>query len=142
MSTVTVHALSSGHLTLPERFFIDPADQEAKRTVPSLSFLIRHHSPSTGQATNILFDLGLRRSVPLYPEIVQKHCATRQPLSTTPDIVESLAKGGLTPDDIDYIILSHVHYDHVGYPRDFSNPKTKSRSAWLGGRSQTTRYLT
>ena len=46
-------------------------------------------------------------------------------MSTDPDVIKSLAKGGLTVDDIDYVMLSHVHYDHVGMPSDFSNPKTK-----------------
>jgi hypothetical protein len=58
-------------------------------------------------------------------------------MSTDPDVTKSLARGGLTPNDIDYVIYSHVssgvhpacgrritrlrqvHWDHVGEPRDF-----------------------
>ena len=46
-------------------------------------------------------------------------------MSTHPDVVASLAAGGLTPDEIDYIVLSHVHWDHVGMPSDFQGPHTR-----------------
>ncbi|ORY14065.1 AhpD-like protein [Clohesyomyces aquaticus] len=119
-ATVSLYALSCGHLTLPEYQFVHPVEQTARKTVPSLSFLIQHRNPNNGIHTNIVFDLGLRRDIKRYAEPIQKHVATRQPLSTDPDAVKSLAKGGLNPDDIDYVIYSHVHWDHIGEPRDFA----------------------
>ena len=112
-ATVQVHALQAGHLTLPERFFVHPASDTARRTVPSLSFLIQHEDPISRKVTRVLLDLGLRRCVERYPEPIQKHISTRQPLTTDPDVTKSLATGGLGPDDIDYVIYSHVHWDHV-----------------------------
>ena len=106
--TVQVHALQAGHLTLPERFFVRPASDTARRTVPSLAFLIQHIDPETSRVTRILLDLGIRRDTTRYPEPIQRHIDTRQPLSTDPDVVKSLAAGGLAPDDIDYVIYSHV----------------------------------
>jgi len=105
---VQVHALSAGHLTLPERYFVHPASETARRSVPSLSFLIQHRHPVTKKVTRIVFDLGLRRNIERYSEPIRRHAATRQPLSTDPDVVKSLAAGGLTPNDIDYVIYSHV----------------------------------
>ena len=125
MTTATVHALDGGHLTVPEHAFITPADPEAKTYVPSLCFLIQHTHASTSKTTRVVFDLGLRRDLTLYPEVLQKHVESRRPISTEPDVVASLKSGGLTVDDIDTVILSHVHYDHVGYPKDFTNPSTK-----------------
>src|SRR5687767_2398350 len=29
-------------------------------------------------------------------------------------LLESLAKAGLAPDDVDVIVLSHLHFDHAG----------------------------
>ncbi|EHY56583.1 hypothetical protein HRR83_002333 [Exophiala dermatitidis] len=141
MSTVSVHALSTGHITIPERFFVDPADPTAKRTVPSLSFLIQHTDGKTGKLTRLVFDLGMRRDLNLYPSVLRDHLASRQPISTEPDVVASLAAGGLGVDDIDYVILSHVHYDHVGLPSDFTNEKTKfivgnGALDLLGGKTQ------
>jgi glyoxylase-like metal-dependent hydrolase (beta-lactamase superfamily II) len=138
-ATVSVHVLSCGHFTLPEYQFVHPVSREARKTVPSLAFLIEHEQAFTGKTTRVVFDLGLRKDITRYAAPIQKHIETRQPLSTDPDVTKSLAKGGLTPADIDYIIYSHVskkhdqpllalslinmiqvHWDHIGEPRDFS----------------------
>ncbi|GAW19415.1 hypothetical protein ANO14919_089020 [Xylariales sp. No.14919] len=119
LPTVELHALSAGHFTLPEEQFVQPATPGARKTVPSLSFLIQHRDPATGDVTRIVFDLGLRRVVERYSRPIQRHLATRQPLTTDPDVVKSLEAGGLTPNDIDFVLYSHVHWDHVGEPRDF-----------------------
>lgn len=105
---VQVHALSAGHLTLPERHFVSPASETARSTVPSLSFLIQHDDSDTGKTTRIVFDLGLRRDLKRYSEPIRKHAETRRPLSTDPDVVKSLRAGGLTPDDVDFVMYSHV----------------------------------
>lgn len=107
VATVCVHALSCGHFTLPEHQFVKPSNLEARRTVPSLAFLIQHKN-RTGSVTRILFDLGLRKDLKRYPLPIQKHTENRRPIETSPDVVQNLAKGGLTPDDIDYVIYSHV----------------------------------
>lgn len=115
---VSIHALAAGSLTLPERFFVQPVnDPDARKSVPSLSFLIQHESET--QATRILFDLGIRRDLLAYSPQICKHLATRQPVVSRPDVVESLASGGLHPSDIDIVMLSHVHWDHIGTPSDF-----------------------
>lgn len=105
---VSVHALDCGHFSLPEYQFVHPVSREARKTVPSLGFLIQHHNVDSGEVTRIVFDLGLRRDIKRYAPPIQKHVETRQPMTTDPDVVKSLAKGGLTPDDIDYVIYSHV----------------------------------
>ncbi|KAK3329828.1 AhpD-like protein [Apodospora peruviana] len=118
-ATVQVHVLSAGHFSLPEEQFVSPASHAARSTVPSLCFLIQHTSAVTGKTTRVVFDLGLRRDTNRYSEPIRRHVATRQPMSTDPDVVKSLAAGGLTPEDINYVIYSHVHWDHVGEPLDF-----------------------
>lgn len=107
-ATVSVHALDAGHFSLPEYQFVHPVSRDARKTVPSLAFLIQHQNVQNGKVTRIVFDLGLRRDIRRYAPPIQKHVETRQPMSTDPDVVKSLAKGGLTPDDIDYVLYSHV----------------------------------
>jgi hypothetical protein len=104
---VQVHALSGGRFSLPEEQFVKPATSGARKTVPSLCFLIRHTSPR-GLSTRIVFDLGLRRNIERYSDPIRGHVATRQPLTTDPDVVKGLQAGGLTPQDVDYVIYSHV----------------------------------
>jgi hypothetical protein len=107
-ATVQVHVLSAGHLTLPEKNFVHPAS-DSKSTVPSLVFLIQHENVDNGKTTRILFDLGLRRDLKRYSEPIQRHAATRQPISTDPDVAKSLNAGGLGPGDINFVIYSHVN---------------------------------
>ena len=114
---VTISALEAGQLTLPERLFVTDADPERRATVPSLSFLIRHG------ASNLVFDLGLKRDFSGYRAAQQHHIAQRQPTSVSPDAAESLRRGGLDPKDVDVVMLSHVHWDHVGTPSDFTNAR-------------------
>ncbi|KAK3985751.1 NAD binding domain of 6-phosphogluconate dehydrogenase-domain-containing protein [Cladorrhinum sp. PSN332] len=116
---VTVSALDAGHLTLPERLFVTDAVPDKRSTVPSLSFLIQH--PSHG---NIIFDLGIKRNIQGYTPAQQAHIAQRQPTITSPDCADSLrdSTNPLDPaGDISLVILSHVHWDHVGTPSDFPN---------------------
>lgn len=119
---MTVSALQGGSLTLPESLFVTPSDPQKRTTVPSLAFLLQHpldlaipgSTPST-----LLFDLGLKRDFSAYRSAQRAHIAQREPTSVTPDVAASLRAGGLEPADIDTVILSHVHWDHVGTPSDF-----------------------
>lgn len=123
---VTISALHSGALTLPSHRFITPTSPSARRTVPSLSFLIQHPAPDTAAdddnppPTRLLFDLGLRKPLSAYPSPIRKLIETRHPTSSDHDVVQSLARGRLSPDDVDWVILSHVHWDHIGTPSLFS----------------------
>ena len=69
--------------------------------------------------TRVLFDLGLRRELQNYPKPLRDHLVTRRPITTTPDVSKSLEMGGLSSREIDIVILSHVHWDHIGTPTDF-----------------------
>lgn len=122
--TVHVHALSAGHLTIPEEQFVSPCAEGARKTVPSLCFLIQHTRPGTNKTTRIVFDLGLRRDVNRYAAPIQRHIQTRQPMTTDPDVVKSLRKGGLSADDIDYVIYSHVG-NLIRHEHSYT-PKTRS----------------
>lgn len=85
-----------------------PASPGARKTVPSLSFLVQHTDPTTGEITRILFDLGIRREITRYAEPIQRHITTRLPVDTDPDVVKGLKAGGLEPDDVHFVIYSHV----------------------------------
>lgn len=118
---VTLSALDAGHLTLPEKLFVTDADPEKRATVPSLAFLIQHPSASNSlQTDKLVFDLGLKRDFSKYRRAQEEHIAQRQPTIVSPDAADSLRKGGLEPEDIDAVILSHVHWDHVGTSSDFT----------------------
>ena len=127
---VSVSPLEGGFITLPEKFFVSPADPHARKQVPSLSFLITHpgppppllqpfSTPVNKTPVCILFDLGLRRSASRYMPVQQVHLESRQPYRLEPGVATQLVEGGLEPENIDAVFLSHVHYDHHGDPEDF-----------------------
>lgn len=107
---------------MPEKLFVTDADPEKRATVPSLSFLIQHPSRlNPSKIDKLVFDLGLKRDFSCYREAQQHHMTQRQPTTVNPDATESLRKGGLDPKHVDTVILSHVHWDHVGTADDFPN---------------------
>lgn len=68
--------------------------------------LIQH--PTLG---NILYDTG---STPLHHTEHSKHVRENFPVTEFISIEDALAEKGLTPADIDILILSHLHFDHAG----------------------------
>ncbi|KAL3461033.1 beta-lactamase-like protein [Aspergillus heterothallicus] len=113
---IKLSLLPSGFLTLPSRFFCaDKHSSNERLLVPSMSFLLQHPS---GKKT--VFDLGIRRNLADYPDSIHPHLLTRQPINTVPDVCDSLRAGGIEPRQVDTVILSHVHYDHVGTPSAFT----------------------
>ncbi|EQB49865.1 metallo-beta-lactamase superfamily protein [Colletotrichum gloeosporioides Cg-14] len=115
---VSVSALRGGEFTLPSSRFVSGASPTERVLVPSLSFLIIQNCINNG-ARRILFDLGLRRDTGNYSEPIQRHLQSRKPILPLPDVRQSLLEGGLSPGSINQIVLSHVHWDHIGTPSDF-----------------------
>lgn len=122
---VKVAALNGGFLTLPERNFVNDPDPDKGTTVPSMCFLIEHPQRNSSTPTRVVFDLGIKRDLTKYAQpATQHHITTRQPVYSSADARSSLLSGGLDPaKDIDYVVLSHIHWDHIGLPSDYPNSK-------------------
>ncbi|KAI0642893.1 Metallo-hydrolase/oxidoreductase [Trametes meyenii] len=111
-----VSALEAGFLELRWRLFVEGAGPTESTMCPSLSFLLRH-SVSREYA---LFDLGIRRDLEVHPPAIQQLNAGR--VVTIPQTVhESLRKGGIAPQDVKTVVISHLHFDHVGDTSFFPN---------------------
>ncbi|KXN84495.1 N-acyl homoserine lactonase [Leucoagaricus sp. SymC.cos] len=112
----TVSALESGHLYVTNNLFINNPESDALERFPSLSFLLQHSSSNK----RLLFDLGIRKDWRNAPPKLLASIPPTFKVEVEQDVVESLAKGGLGPDDIDIVCLSHVHFDHCGHSPLFS----------------------
>lgn len=104
--------------------FVTDADPKATKLVPSMCFLIQHPQSNGRPAERIVFDLGIKRDMSQYPAGMQDHLEKRQAIVNLPDTKASLESGGLDlAKNIDYVILSHTHWDHIGMPTDY--PKSR-----------------
>ncbi|KAH7133870.1 hypothetical protein EDB81DRAFT_659472 [Dactylonectria macrodidyma] len=121
-SHVTISALRGGTFTLPKKLFVSGASDSEHTRVPSLAFLVVHH-PQAASPRRILFDLGLRRNTKDYTLPIQNHLRNRLPMQSLPDVRQSLLEGDLSCHEIDEVILSHVHWDHIGTPSDFAHAR-------------------
>lgn len=115
-------AYKDEHVTLtPE----EKIQNEKKRIIWPLNcycVLIQH--PKLG---NILFDTGIDSEWKTrWPE----NLAKGYPVHQSCDLKEKLKELSLYPDDIDMIILSHMHFDHVGNLRMFRGTKA-GKNVWV-----------
>ncbi len=69
-------------------------DEAANFLIPNCAFLVR------GQGRNVLVDTGAGGKIP--------------PFAGNGFVIESLHKVGLAPSDIDDVLMTHLHPDHVG----------------------------
>ncbi|KAK7050819.1 hypothetical protein VNI00_004930 [Paramarasmius palmivorus] len=110
----TISALQAGFMELKLDMLLDNAAPGSTLDAPSLSFLIQHPTNNT----KMLVDLGLRKDWENYTPFDVSICQNWD-VRVPQDVVESLRNGGLEPSQIDYICLTHVHFDHVCNPRFF-----------------------
>ena len=97
-------------------------------------FLI-HHEPSN---TQLLFDLGMRKNFKthLSPHLLKRLEPTGIQMSVERDVSEILEEHGVQPANIDTIIFSHHHFDHVG-----DTTKFPASTRLLVGPGYKARYL-
>ncbi|KAI0369400.1 Metallo-hydrolase/oxidoreductase [Pilatotrama ljubarskyi] len=111
-----VSALEAGLLELRLRLFVAGAGPTESAMCPSLSFCLRH----SVSGERLLFDLGIRRNLETHPPAVQQLNAGRR-VVVQQTVDESLRKGGVDPADVKTVIISHLHFDHVGDTSLFPN---------------------
>ncbi|PCH43491.1 Metallo-hydrolase/oxidoreductase [Wolfiporia cocos MD-104 SS10] len=113
-----VSALEAGFVDVPLAQIVDTASADEIARFPCLAFLLRH----SASQDPFIFDLGIPRnwaeslSRP-YLKLINKWYTIEVPQ----DAIESVQKGGYDPLSIAHICLSHIHFDHHGDPRPFTN---------------------
>ena len=88
--------------------------------LPIWSFLVR------GEGKNILVDTGLYEDEVISPPEFEQETGLEAKTMT-----EALADQGLSPEDIDTIILTHLHDDHCGTSELFTNAEFYVQKAEL-----------
>src|SRR5215468_5384836 len=104
-----LYAFSSGALTLGKGYLVNGAPMEPPIQVPVGFYVVKHPKG------NVLFDTGNNDKIITDPGYWGAAFNTLKPVNT-PDVAidVQLKKIDLTPDDITYVVVSHLHLDHGG----------------------------
>lgn len=104
-----LYAFSSGALTIGKGALVNNAPNDPPIQVPVGFFVIRHPKG------NVLFDTGNNDRIIKDPKYWGALYDALKPVNT-PDVAidVQLQKIGLKPDDIKYVVPSHLHLDHGG----------------------------
>lgn len=108
-----MHVLSGGRLRMRKSIYMPEADRSETIELPVSAFLIRHPQG------NVLFDTGCHPSVADGPEAAEARwgglAKFMTPISPPGEnVVSDLARLGLSCDDIEVVVCSHLHPDHCG----------------------------
>ncbi len=105
-----MHLLSGGRLRMRKNIFLPEAERSETIELPVPCVLLRHSQGS------VLFDTGCHPAVPDNPEARWGGLARLMTPIMRPgdNVVTALAGIGLTCDDIDVVVCSHLHPDHCG----------------------------
>ncbi|EIW80170.1 hypothetical protein CONPUDRAFT_165765 [Coniophora puteana RWD-64-598 SS2] len=106
-----------------------PKTSSERLEVPSLGFLLCH----SVSGKNIMYDLGMPRledlsTPPGFETFAHIYLGDEGKVSplrlftfeSDGCIHDSLKKGGAQPEEVDVIVISHLHWDHVGDARPFT----------------------
>ena len=105
-----MHLLSGGRLRMRKNIFQPDAERSETIELPVSCALLRHAQG------NVLFDTGCHPSVPEHPEARWGGLARLMTPIMPPgdNAITALAGIGLSCDDIDVVVCSHLHPDHCG----------------------------
>jgi len=106
---IRLYAFSSGALTLGKGILQNLAPIDPPILLPVGFYVVRH------PRGNVLFDTGNNDKLISDPNYWPPALQSLKP-AMTPDVAidVQLKKIGLTPDDITYVVVSHMHLDHGG----------------------------
>lgn len=116
----TIRPINTGYVTiLPKQYLYHhsavpfiPGISDDKADMPCFCYLVE------GDGKKILVDTGMADT-----ERANKyhHKGSFQPEGMS--VIDQLAKLGIKPEDIDIVILTHLHWDHIYYMNLFTNAK-------------------
>jgi glyoxylase-like metal-dependent hydrolase (beta-lactamase superfamily II) len=116
----SISLFRSGYCTAPG-FVVDPQRGKGRQTFYAVWALLRH--PTHGI---ILFDTGYAerfyQATKSWPEKLYA-LATPVTISKEEEVVQVLERAGIAASEVNYLLVSHFHADHIGGLLDFPEAK-------------------
>ncbi len=102
-STLTVHPLLLGEVELDQTFLMWASEPGTRRWIPTTAYLV------LGPEAPILVDASFR-------DATEFTAASGVPARRPPEqeLAPQLARHGLEPGDVGYVLHTHLHHDHTG----------------------------
>ncbi|EIW80177.1 hypothetical protein CONPUDRAFT_57904 [Coniophora puteana RWD-64-598 SS2] len=126
-----VSALDGGRLACPAWMILSgvPMTSSERLEVPSLGFLLSH----SASGKKVVYALGMPRledlsTLPGFETFAHIYLGDEGKVSplrlftfeSDGCVHDSLKKGGVQPEEVDVVVISHLHWDHVGDARPFT----------------------
>ena len=118
MSTLSIRPINTGFMIIPKSAFLHDSVYpyfdfpDIQRGTPVFSFLVE------GGDKPLLFDTGMSNTERAHK---YHYLTAEQPEGMS--IVDQLKTLGYEPEDIGYVVLSHLHWDHCYYMDRFTNAR-------------------
>jgi len=113
---IKLYVFSSGALTIGKGVLQNNAPMTPEIQVPVGFFVVTHPKG------NVLFDTGNNDKIITDPSYWGAAFTALKPVNTPEVAIDTqLQKIGLRPDDIKYVVVSHLHLDHGGNVAKFPN---------------------
>ncbi|GES60374.1 metallo-beta-lactamase superfamily protein [Aspergillus terreus] len=115
ISVKLINPVNAGPAIL-DRFMVPPVPGLGTfKSFPSFSFLLEHSS-----GRKLVWDLGIRKDYTKYsPKIASYIPTTKYTLDVEKNVADILEENGIKCDEIEAVIWSHWHWDHIGDPSTF-----------------------
>ncbi|KAH6693881.1 metallo-beta-lactamase superfamily protein [Plectosphaerella plurivora] len=115
VSVKMINPVNFGPAILKRFMAPDVPGLETFPSSPSLSFLIEHPS-----GRKLVWDLGIRKDYQNYaPTIANYIPTTKYDIKVTKSVAEILEENGVDLNEVEAVIWSHWHWDHIGDPSTF-----------------------
>lgn len=135
MNEIKLYAMTCGWLTMPYGFFM--AGEEGQLAIPIPSYLIVHPKGTVLYDTGLELDLQSSNS-----ETVKKALGAFADLAIVKflpgeDVAKRLEDFGIDPSKINFIINSHLHFDHCGGNASIPNARLIiQKREWIAAKSE------
>ncbi|MFP6626016.1 MAG: N-acyl homoserine lactonase family protein [Deltaproteobacteria bacterium] len=128
---IAIHAFDTGGMKGVDGFLFSGGSWLETRRVVVAAFVIEH--PTAGL---IVFDTGLSPLAASDPDGYLGSLTAALGIVDAPpgaDLPSQMRAVGLDPDDVSYVVISHLHYDHTGTAEDFVNAQVVVPASELRG---------